>query len=273
MNHVQAAKVAAVSALLGALLTWGLLRFIAGGGGGGGGGGAGGGAIISSGKYGGYQWKTDQTLKARTVVETPFARAQIHTVKLESGKVVDDWLWFDERDAVNVLVRTGEDAHGKKSTKAARQEQDFLVFRQRKYGIRGETLAPIGGMVDETDATPLAAAKRELYEETGLVSDDWTAFGGYRVAANRGAGVLHAFFADAAYSAAAHSKQPPPGVRGGGQKWQGSTGDLESQTAVRLSRAELVDKLTAGEFKELKWSATIAMSLLHLNENHLHLHT
>ena len=48
-------------------------------------------------KYRGYQFHhPNMTISARTVVETPFARAQVHTVRLESGKVVDDWLWFDE---------------------------------------------------------------------------------------------------------------------------------------------------------------------------------
>jgi hypothetical protein len=38
--------------------------------------------------YRGYQhWHQNQTLSVKTLVETPFARAQMHTVKLESGKV------------------------------------------------------------------------------------------------------------------------------------------------------------------------------------------
>ncbi len=45
--------------------------------------------------YRGYQfWNENQTLKVRTLVETPFARAQVHTVKLENGKTITDWLWY-----------------------------------------------------------------------------------------------------------------------------------------------------------------------------------
>jgi len=39
-------------------------------------------------KYQGYQfWHPNQTLSVKTLVETPFARTQMHTVKLENGDV------------------------------------------------------------------------------------------------------------------------------------------------------------------------------------------
>lgn len=49
-------------------------------------------------------WRTPSTLDARTVVSTPFARFEIHKVRTESGVVVNDWLWTDERSHVNILV-------------------------------------------------------------------------------------------------------------------------------------------------------------------------
>jgi hypothetical protein len=50
-------------------------------------------------------WRTPSTLGARTVVSTPYARFEVHQVKTESGVVVNDWLWTDERSHVNILVR------------------------------------------------------------------------------------------------------------------------------------------------------------------------
>jgi hypothetical protein len=50
-------------------------------------------------------WRTPSTLGARTVVSTPYARFEVHQVKTESGVIVDDWLWTDERSHVNILVR------------------------------------------------------------------------------------------------------------------------------------------------------------------------
>ena len=49
-------------------------------------------------------WRTPSTLGARTVVSTPYARFEVHQVKTESGVIVNDWLWTDERSHVNILV-------------------------------------------------------------------------------------------------------------------------------------------------------------------------
>ena len=44
------------------------------------------------------------------------------------------------------------------------------MVRQFRHGIRDLTLGGPGGLVDPADASPLAAAERELREETGYVS-------------------------------------------------------------------------------------------------------
>lgn len=54
---------------------------------------------------------------------------------------------------------------------------DMLFVRQFRHGTRAETLEIPGGCVDPEDASPLEAARRELREETGFVSDDWTELG------------------------------------------------------------------------------------------------
>ncbi len=91
---------------------------------------------------------------ARVVTSTPFARFEIHKVLAENGKVINDWLWTDERSHVNILV------HLKDSDK-------YLVFKQKKYGLDREYLALIGGLFNEGE-TAIECAKRELLEETGL---------------------------------------------------------------------------------------------------------
>jgi 8-oxo-dGTP pyrophosphatase MutT (NUDIX family) len=52
-----------------------------------------------------------------------------------------------------------------------------VMVRQRRHGIDAETLELPGGMVDPEDASPLAAARRELLEETGYAADAWESTG------------------------------------------------------------------------------------------------
>ncbi len=54
---------------------------------------------------------------------------------------------------------------------------EMLFVRQWRHGTEEETLEIPGGCVDSEDESPLAAAQRELREETGYVSGDWTELG------------------------------------------------------------------------------------------------
>lgn len=44
--------------------------------------------------------------------------------------MLSDWLWFDEKDQVNILAHLAP-------TKG-HEEGGFLVFRTRKYGLQGQ---------------------------------------------------------------------------------------------------------------------------------------
>lgn len=54
---------------------------------------------------------------------------------------------------------------------------EMLFVRQWRHGSGEETLEVPGGIVDATDPSPLAAARRELLEETGHVSEAWEELG------------------------------------------------------------------------------------------------
>ncbi len=114
---------------------------------------------VASGGHGAYRgtpWHNERTLAVRTLVETKFARCDVHTVLGEDGStLVNDWIFLEEMNAVNVVVHT--------------LEGRYVVFRQRKYAIPGETLSPVGGFVDAGES-PSTAAKREVLEELGLGS-------------------------------------------------------------------------------------------------------
>ena len=46
-------------------------------------------------------------------------------------------------------------------------DQQVVMVRQFRHGVAGYTLEVPGGMVDADDASPLAAARREMLEESG----------------------------------------------------------------------------------------------------------
>jgi len=54
---------------------------------------------------------------------------------------------------------------------------ELLLIRQFRHGIREVTLEIPGGLVDDEDGSPLAAARRELMEETGFSADEWESIG------------------------------------------------------------------------------------------------
>ncbi|MCJ7662178.1 MAG: hypothetical protein MUO67_23790, partial [Anaerolineales bacterium] len=73
-------------------------------------------------------WKT---LSRQVLLEhSKFLTVENHSVELPDGRIVDDWPWVITPDFVTVLAIT--------------KENEFLVFRQTKYGIDGTSLAPVG---------------------------------------------------------------------------------------------------------------------------------
>ncbi len=170
------------------------------------------------------------TLSRETVLDRgKFLRVEDHTVQLPDGRVIEQWPWVISPDFINVVAVT--------------EAGEFLCFRQVKYAVEGEALATVGGYL-EPDEEPLAAAKRELLEETGYEAAEWIALGQYRVDANRGAGTAHFFLARGAHPVTARNAD-----------------DLEEQHLLHLTRAELEAALDTHQFKALPWAASVALAL------------
>ena len=175
-------------------------------------------------------WKT----LSRNVLCRPnrFLTVEMHELELPDGRRINDWPWLVTPDYANILARTVDGR--------------FLCFRQTKYALEGVSLAPMGGFI-EPGEEPLAAAQRELLEESGYAAPIWLPLGSYVVDANRGAGMAHLFLALNAYL-----ERPPV------------ADDLEEQELLFLEQDELERALEAGEFKVLAWATAVALGLQRL---------
>ena len=177
-------------------------------------------------------WKT---LARETILDCgKFLTVENHKLELPNGQVINQWPWLVTPDYINVVVITEDDR--------------FLCFRQTKYAVEGTFLALVGGYIDAGES-PLAAAQRELLEETGYQARDWMSLGSYRVDGNRGAGMAHLFLATGA------QRVTEPDVD-----------DLEEQQLLYLSRSEVETALIGSEFKVLPNSTAVALALLYIGE-------
>ena len=201
-----------------------------------------------------YRYKSPgQTIgDGKCLVESKWMRVMQHVVKLTpttpSSDIIEDWLFIDYHDRINVLVNDPSDS------------SRFLAFKQSKYSLEGrESLAVIGGIIEPGEEAE-TAAKREVNEEMdGVICKEFIPLGRFRTDVNRGIGWVNSFLAmnceksggklDASVMDAADEVGKP---------------DTENQDLVSLSLDELKKSAKDGQFLEVQWSNTVALALLHL---------
>jgi ADP-ribose pyrophosphatase len=176
--------------------------------------------------------RTLQRTPLLTVGNGRFLRIEQHVVEFGDDRRIDDWAWVVTPDFVNVVP--------------VLPEGRILCFRQEKYAAQGLTFSVPGGYLEDGE-DPLAAAQRELREETGYGGGRWTALGTYSVDGNRGVGHGHFFLAEDV------TLQGPVHVD-----------DLEPLEPLLLTRAEVQAALLGGEFQVMPWTACVALALLRL---------
>lgn len=105
------------------------------------------------------KWKT---LGSKIVFDHRWYKVCQEKVEVEPGKVYDDYFMGIFPNIVLIVAIT--------------KDKRMLLVRQYKHGA-GEILLEVpAGYIDKKE-TPIKAAKRELLEETGFTSKNWTKLG------------------------------------------------------------------------------------------------
>lgn len=101
-------------------------------------------------------WKV---LSSEYLARKPWFTVRHERLRLPDGRIVPDYYVLEYPDWVNVIART--------------RDGKFVFVDQYRHGL-GETDYELpAGVAEKSDASMLAAAQRELLEETGYGGGEW----------------------------------------------------------------------------------------------------
>lgn len=175
-----------------------------------------------------------QVLERKPMIEHPFLKVAMETVRLPDGRVISDWPIVSFRDYVNVLVLN--------------ERGEALILEGYKHGVRRSNWQVMGGYI-EPGENPMEAAQRELLEETGYASEDWRHLSSFVMDANRHGGTGHFFLALDARPVA-----------------QPDHDDLEAFTMKWVAIEELKLALMDGRIGVISYATTVSLGLLALDK-------
>ena len=123
-------------------------------------------------------WKT---IKSEELLHDYHVSVHKDTVQLPDGAVIDDFYTVTIPDAAMIAAIT-EDLH-------------ILLKSEYRYAISADVIECPAGMFEESESDPLVVAKRELLEETGYESTDWTYLGPTLESTSKLTNRMHLFLA------------------------------------------------------------------------------
>ena len=172
-----------------------------------------------------------ETVDSKLVLDgTPWLRVWSETVRLPSGRTLAPFYRYQRPDFATIF--------------ALDETNHVLVERRYRHGPRKLTLDVPAGFVEDREEA-LAAAARELKEETGYEADTWNALGRFTTDGNGAGSTCHVYLARGARKVAEPMKD-----------------ETEEAEIVRMPIADVRAALEAGEFATLAAAATVSMGLL-----------
>ncbi|UBF24645.1 NUDIX hydrolase [Kovacikia minuta CCNUW1] len=176
------------------------------------------------------QLKPWKILKTQEVfVAKPWITLSVQQVALPDGKIVDDYYQIALQEYAVIVAQTTDGR--------------IIIEQQYKHGLGRVSLTLPGGAI-EPGEDPLAAAKRELLEETGYIAENWQSQGNFVNNANYGGGKAHIFTANNAQPVAAPQ-----------------SGDLEEIKILLMTPEQILSAVQQGDVAILGAIAAIALAL------------
>ncbi len=174
-----------------------------------------------------------ELLHRRLVADAlPWLRVWAEVVRLPDGRVIEDFYTLDMPDFVVIAALTSEDM--------------LVVERHYKHGLRRVVTALPAGYIED-DESPVAAAQRELLEETGYGGGQWEFLGVFATDGNRGGARGHLFLAREVTRL-----QEPSGV------------DLEERHILLMSPDEFSEAIACGDVAGLPSVSTFLLASMRL---------
>ena len=141
-------------------------------------------------------------------------KVSVERLKLPDGRIVDDYYRIQLPESVAMVARNTE---GK-----------IVMSRQYLHGFGGVSVVLPAGRIEKGEE-PLHAARRELLEEAGYVSEEWISLGSMVPNVNYGCGRVHFFYAENAR----RTTEP-------------ASGDLEDMEIILMDEREIIQAIRTG---------------------------
>lgn len=122
-----------------------------------------------------------QIIENATVFSTQWFSITKNKAVLPGNIQIDDYYVVKNHDAVMIL--------------AFDEKNEIILKREHRLPVDEILIELPAGAIESSDESVINAAKRELREETGYVSDNWTYFGATYDCPERCTAVLHLFLA------------------------------------------------------------------------------
>ena len=169
-----------------------------------------------------------QVIDSRQILAVePWFSIAVQEIRLPNGTVIDDYHQIVFPEYVILFAQTLD---GK-----------VIVEQSYKHGVGKVTLTlPAGALEDGED--PLAAAQRELLEETGYRSSEWRSLGAFYNHGSYGCGRGYLFIAQNAHKVA-----------------EPASGDLEEMEIILMEPQDMANAIQKGDVELMGTMATFAL--------------